>query len=72
MNRAPTLMLYAGGAIAIGVFALMIGSIVAFHRSTRPAANDSQSALVEILWSMVSITIIVALVLPAVYAIVRR
>jgi heme/copper-type cytochrome/quinol oxidase subunit 2 len=54
-------------AIAVAVFAAMIGSVIKFRRSLRdcpPASVASQAA--EILWALVPIAIVLATAMPAV------
>jgi heme/copper-type cytochrome/quinol oxidase subunit 2 len=57
-------------AIAVAVFAAMIGSIITFRRSLRdypPTSVSSQAA--EILWALIPIAIVLATAIPAVRAI---
>ena len=73
MPGDPVVALYTCGALALGVFALMIGSLVALHRAARPAPfAGARSTWSDLLWSLVPITMIVGLAWPAVHAIVLR
>jgi heme/copper-type cytochrome/quinol oxidase subunit 2 len=73
MPGDPVVVLYACGALALGVFALMIGSLVALHRAARPTPfAGARSTCADLLWSLVPITMIVGLVWPAIHAIFRR
>jgi heme/copper-type cytochrome/quinol oxidase subunit 2 len=58
-------------AIAVAVFAAMIGSIITFRRSLRdypPTFVSSQAT--EILWALIPIAIVLATAIPAVRTIV--
>jgi len=73
MPGDPVIALYACGAFALGVFAVMIGSVVARHRAAGPMPfAGARSTWSDLLWSLVPITMIVGLAWPAVHAIFRR
>jgi heme/copper-type cytochrome/quinol oxidase subunit 2 len=58
-------------AIAVVVFATMIGSIFTFRRSLRGCAPVSASSqATEILWALIPIAIVLATAIPAVRTIV--
>jgi cytochrome c oxidase subunit 2 len=60
-------------AIAVAVFAMMIGSIITFRGplSDRPPASVPGKAA-EILWALIPIAIVLATAIPAVRTIVAK
>lgn len=71
-SSAQAAALLVCGTAAIGVFVVMLWSVVAWHRSGPPVDAYSQSTWVEIVWTLVPIAIIVCLMLPAIVSITRR
>jgi heme/copper-type cytochrome/quinol oxidase subunit 2 len=58
-------------AIAVAVFATMIGTIITFRRSLRDCPPTSLSSkATEILWALIPIAIVLATAIPAVRTIV--
>ena len=58
-------------AIAVAVFATMIGAIITFRRSLRDCPPKSVSGkATEILWALIPIAIVLATAIPAVRTIV--
>jgi cytochrome c oxidase subunit II len=73
MRGDPVVALYVCGVLALGVFALMIGSLLALHRSARPTPSvGAHGAWADLLWSLVPITMILGLAWPAIRVVFRR
>lgn len=67
------IILWLCAAIAVAVFAAMIGSIITFPQPLRdcpPASMLSKAA--EILWALIPIAIVLATAIPAMRAIVAK
>jgi heme/copper-type cytochrome/quinol oxidase subunit 2 len=60
-------------AIAVAVFAMMIGSIITFRGPLRDCPPTSvPSKVAEILWALIPIAIVLATAIPAVRTIVAK
>ena len=65
------IIIWLCAAIAVAVFATMIGTIITFRRSLRDCPPTSVSSkATEILWALIPIAIVLATAIPAVRTIV--
>jgi cytochrome c oxidase subunit 2 len=64
------IIVWLGAAIAAVVFATMIYSIIAFHKSLDSPTTFAYSQAAEIVWALIPIAILLGIAIPAIRTLV--